>query len=255
MAANTHYVSDTNPTHVTHAEWYRISLTGILTPQHENFEAMQSIFPPEHRRLEGYGLAFLESEEHSRLYVGSIEQITAYDSDPSTRLDVSRGQTYDHWPHTDGWSEFIPDTTWNPDGRGVVTSFEHPEGGDVLVYEFHGSWFPGRPTRKLVTFHCMHCHTDTFYDSGKVQENRGPQDRRWAARLARQHIRSAKQYGVGGQNSECRKADPSMMRIVTQVANEVYGRTSPVPSFESVCATSGPCATVRELKALQAARA
>ncbi|MCZ0204706.1 hypothetical protein OZK63_04670 [Streptomyces sp. UMAF16] len=253
MAANTHYVSDSNPVHVTHAEWYRISLTGILTPQHENFEAMQSIFPPEHRRP-GYGLAFLESEEHSRLYVGSIEQITAYTSDPSTRLDVSQGQTYDHWPHTDGWTEFIPDTTWNPDGRGVVTAFEHPAGGDVIVYEFHGSWLPGRPTRKLVTFHCTHCHTDTFHDSGKVLENRGPHDRRWAVRQARQHIRSAKQHGVGGQASQCRKADPSMMRIVTQVANELSGLNRPVSSYESMCATSGPCATVRELKALQAAR-
>ncbi|MEU7088062.1 hypothetical protein [Streptomyces achromogenes] len=41
---------------------------------------------------------------------------------------------------------------------------------------------------------------------------------------------------------------------VTQVANEACGMNSPVPSYESVCATSGPCATVRELKALQAAR-
>ncbi|GAA1111832.1 hypothetical protein [Streptomyces javensis] len=254
MTTNTHYVSETNPTHVTHAEWYRISLTRVLTPQHENFDGMQSIFPPEYRRPEGYGLAFLESEEHSRLYVGSIQQITEYQNDLTMPLDVSQGQTYDKWPHTEGWDTFIPDNTWNPDGRGIITAFEHPEGGDVIVYEFHGSWLKDKPKRPLVTFHCTHCHQDTFHDSGKIHENHGPHDRRWAARQARQHIHSAQRHGVGGENSQCQKADPNMMRIVTEVTNDIYGTNNPVTPYESMCATTGPCATIRELKALQAAR-
>ncbi|MFF4756357.1 hypothetical protein ACWD5R_39565 [Streptomyces sp. NPDC002514] len=254
MPVNTHYVSETNPTRVTRADWYRISMTGLLTPRHEDFEAMQSVFPSECRRPEGYGLAFLESEEHSRLYVGPIEQITEYKKDPSKPLDVSQGQTYDKWPNTDEWEQFIPDNTWNPDGRGIITTFAHPMGGDAIVYEFHGSWLKDRPKRPLVTFHCTHCHADTFHDSGKVHENHGPDDRRWAAQQARQHIHSAERHGVGGENSQCRKADPNMMLTVTKIANEIYGTNNPVTPYESMCATSGPCATIRELKTLQAAR-
>lgn len=251
---NTHYLSPTNPTHVTHAEWYRVTMTRLLTPAHDSFEELQAAFPSELWRPDGYGLAFLESEEHSRLYAGPIEQITDHEADPSTPLDVRQGVVYDLWPNSPAWDAFIPDTTWHPDGCGIITTFEHPEGTDVLVYEFHGRWLPDRPERPLVTFHCTHCHRDTFHDTGKVLENRGPRDRRWAARQARQHVHSAARHGVG-DNSQCQLTDPHMMQVVTQVANRMNGTSHPVLSDASMCATTGPCATIRELKVRQAARA
>ncbi|MGW5679196.1 hypothetical protein ACWEV4_29650 [Streptomyces sp. NPDC003860] len=258
-----HTVSDTNPARVVGADQYRISFTATLSPSHEGFDSMQEFFRSEHRRPEGYGLVGLESEEHSVLYSGSVQQIEEYRAAAQlgpTTFDGSQGHMYEFWPHGQGWDTFIPRTFWNAeahgaiaDGVGLVTTFPHSEtlGAEVVVYEFEGSWLLGGKPEQMVTHHCTACHKDTHHDSGHVHANTGPDSRRWAARQARQHIISAHRHGVGNTNSACRPTNGAMLRAVNAVARDLWGTTgNALPDTDDAyCATKGPCSLIRELRA------
>jgi len=144
-----HNVSETNPTHVTSCDRYRLPLVGTIAPGTPGYEDMvEMLRENDHHTREGYGLIFLESEEFSAIYFGSIEQIEQYKRDnadgPAT-FDPSQGVTYAKWPHGKGWDDYIPRTFWNvqarggiADGVGLVTAFAHTEiqGAEVVVYEF-----------------------------------------------------------------------------------------------------------------------
>ena len=240
---NRHYVSDTNPVHVTLADNYRVSHLATLTPEHPRFADMQEHINEEHRRDGGYGLAFLESEEHSLMYVGSVEQIEECRT-TGAPLDVRIGVSYDKWPNSNGWDKFIPAGTWHKGGEGIITEFDHPHGGKVVVYEYlttddNGDKVP------MVAFHCDHCQPA---ENEQSRANRNPHDRRWTARMARTHIQSVERHGVGAQSSACRPTNPLWSEIAQQVANDHYGVNNPVTSWESHCATTGPCSVIRELR-------
>ncbi|MDH6129404.1 hypothetical protein [Kitasatospora sp. GP82] len=240
---NGHTVSETNPTYVNGANRYRMPFVGILTPTHPQFEEMQEYVLPEHRCPEGYGLVFLESEEHSATYIGSVHQIEEYraaNTDGTAVLDISQGVTYAFWPHGEGWDKYLPANTWNPGGEGIVTEFDHPLGGKVTVYEYLKAGADGEKT-PMVAFHCEHCHNEPERDHESAQANREPQDRRWTARNARVHIRQ--------HDQRCRPIDPRIVETVTAVANEKYGVNNPVVTWESRCSTAGPCAQIRHLRA------
>lgn len=232
-----HTISDQNPTYVTGADQYRVSFTAFLTPDHADFAGMEEkLVLPEHRRSEGYGLAFLESEEYSVTYVGTVQQIQDYrvaNVGGTATLDVSLGRCYEFWPQGQGWDEVLPHNTWNFGGRGIMTEFDH-RGAKVVVYEYledrDGEQVP------MVAFHCPHCHNNDWQDR---DENRGPGNRRWVAAKARQHIRV----------SECRPGDPRIAELVTAVANRKHGTNNPVITRDSRCATTGPCAQIRHLRA------
>ncbi|MEW2402149.1 hypothetical protein [Streptomyces sp. NPDC046862] len=260
-----HNVSDTNPTHVTSCDRYRLPLVGTILPGSAGYEDMVEMLKDDGHdtRPDGYGLIFLESEEFSATYFGSIEQIEQYkrdNADGTATFDPQQGVMYAQWPHGKGWDEFLPRVFWNvaargaiADGVGLVTAFAHTEvpGAEVIVYEFEGKWLADKPPVQMVTYHCTACHQDTFYDGGHVHENTGPQSRRWAARQARQHILSAHRHGVGNQNSACRPNDGEMLRVVNEVARQMHGTTGNVlPDTEDAyCATKGPCSLIRELRA------
>lgn len=227
-----------NPTYVTGADRYRIPFTGILTSEHPQFERMQEFILPEHRHPEGYGLAFLESEEHSATYIGSVRQIEEYraaNTDGTATLDPSQGALYAFWPHGEGWDDYLPNNTWNEGGEGIVTEFDHPLGGKVTVYEYLKDGTP------MVGFHCERCHPSPDIEHEARMPNRGPHDRRWSGRNARVHIRH--------HTEQCRPVDPHMAEVVTAVANEKLGTNNPVVTWESRCATTGPCAQIRHLRA------
>lgn len=260
-----HNVSETNPTHVTSCDRYRLPLVGTIAPGNPGYEDMVEMLKHNGHdtRPEGYGLIFLESEEFSGTYFGSIEQIEQYkrdNADGAATFDAQQGVTYAQWPHGKGWDEFLPRVFWNQaargaiaDGVGLVTAFAHTEipGAEVIVYEFEGKWLREKDPVQMVTYHCTGCHMDTFHDSGHVQENTGPDRRRWAARQARQHIMSAHRHGVGNENSACRPRDGEMLRVVNQVARHMWGTTgNALPDTEDgYCATKGPCSIIRELRA------
>lgn len=261
-----HNVSEDNPTHVTSCDRYRLPLVGAIASGNPGYGDMVAWLKDNGHdtRPEGYGLIFLESEEFSATYVGSIEQIEQYkreNVDGTATFDATQGVMYAQWPHGDGWDDFIPRVFWNvaahgaiADGLGLVTAFEHPvtPGAEVIVYEFEGKWLPEKPPLHLITFHCTACHQDTFHDSGKVHENNGPHARRWAARQARQHIVSAARHGVNRDGvSQCRPSDPALLSAVNAVARQKLGLAhNPLPDDEAVyCATKGPCSIIRELRA------
>lgn len=263
---NQHYTSPTNPCHVTGAERYRTPLVGYLMPDMPKFNEMVEVLDLGdtnlHTRPEGYGLIFLESEEHSVTYFGPVEQVQHYqaeNTDGTATFDQTQGVMIGGWPHGDAWAGFIPTTYWNgkargavEDGLGIVTRFDHPvtAGAEVVVFEFEGNWLHDRPARKLVTYHCTACHLDTFHDSGHVHENHGPDDRRWAARQARQHMHSAKKHGVNREGqSACRPADPNMLRIVNAMSKREHGHATLPDTQDAYCAIKGPCSVIRELRA------
>ncbi|GES27894.1 hypothetical protein AB0G60_02770 [Streptomyces angustmyceticus] len=259
-----HNVSDTNPAHVTSCDRYRLPLVGTIAPGNPGYEDMVEMLKDNGHdtRPEGYGLIFLESEEFSATYFGSIEQIEKYkreNVDGTATFDAQQGVTYAQWPHGKGWDEFLPRVFWNQaargaiaDGVGLVTAFAHTEvpGAEVIVYEFEGKWTHDSDPTQMVTYHCTACHMDTAH-GGDVHENTGPDRRRWAARQARQHIVSAHRHGVGDKNSSCRPNGGEMLRAVNAVAKNRLGMTSnPLPDTDDVyCATKGPCSIIRELRA------
>jgi hypothetical protein len=238
-----HILSDSNPLYVTGSDRYRIPFTGFLTPAHPQFAAMEEFFLPEHRRPEGYGLAFLESEEHSLTYLTSIRQIQEYraaNTDGTATLDPTQGFMYGFWPRDDGWDDYLPANTWHPGGEGIITEFPHPLGGKVTVFEYLKDGPDGEKT-PMVGLHCEHCHPDPATDHENNFPNRGPQDRRWIARNARLHIRS--------HTEQCRPVDPRIAEVVTAVANKMHSTNNPVITQEARCATTGPCAQIRSLRA------
>jgi len=260
-----HNVSDTNPAHVTSCDRYRLPLVGTIVSGTPGYEDMVEMLRDNGHdtRPDGYGLIFLESEEFSATYFGSIAQIEQYkreNTDGTATFDASQGVMYAQWPHGKGWDDFLPRTFWNvkargaiADGVGLVTAFAHTEtpGAEVIVYEFEGAWRSGGKPQQLVTYHCTACHMDTFHDIGHVQENTGPDRRRWAARQARQHIMGAHRHGVGGQESPCRPNKGEMLRVVNAVAREMWGTTgNALPDTDDAyCAAKGPCSIIRELRA------
>lgn len=263
-----HPTSETNPTHVTGAPGYRVSMTAILPASDARFADMVTYLTDGaqdlHSRPEGYGLIFLESEEHSATYFGPMQQVADFEreraANPGVIFDQSPGFCVGQWPHGKGWDEFLPSVYWNmaqvgaiADGVGLVTAFAHNAiaGAEVIVYEYEGAYARGGETHKLVTYHCTGCHSDTHHDAGHVHENTAPFARRWAARQARQHITSAVKNGVGDQNSACRPNGGEMLRVVNAVAREMHGTTgNALPDTDDAyCATKGPCGLIRELRA------
>ncbi|MFF3531381.1 hypothetical protein ACFYX5_32370 [Streptomyces rubiginosohelvolus] len=262
-----HHVSESNPAHVTGCDAYRLPLVGYLvpgvTPGYDDM--VQMLKDNGHdTRPEGYGMVFLESEEFSATYFGSIQQIEQYQRDNidgHAPFDASLGVMYARWPRGKGWDDFLPRRAfWNVGGRGavadgvgLVTAFAHNEvpGAEVVVYEFEGRWTPDGQTGQLVTYHCTVCHQDTFYDSGHVHENTGPISRRWAARQARQHIIGADRHGVGDTNSPCRPNNGEVLRAVNAFARDMWGTSgNALPDTDDAyCATQGPCSIIRELRA------
>ncbi|MGO4459906.1 hypothetical protein AB4039_21805 [Streptomyces sp. M-16] len=239
-----HTVSETNPTYVTGADRYRIPFTGFLTPDNPKFAVMEEFVLPEHRRPEGYGLAFLESEEHSLTYIGSVRQIEEYrasNGDGTAVLDPSQGVMYAFWPRDEGWDDYLPHNTWNPGGEGIVTEFDHPLGGKVVVYEYLQNDPKADGPTPMIGLHCERCHPRPNLDYDKHRPNTRPHDRRWFARNARAHVRR--------HAEECRPADPRMAEAVQQIVNEKYGVNNPTVTWESGCATDGPCSQIRHLRA------
>lgn len=266
-----HPTSETNPSHVIGAPGYRVSMTSVLPATDPRFaDCVTWLTEGErnlHTRPEGYGMIFLESEEHSATYFGPMEQVTEFrremDQNPGgSSWDQEQGVCIAQWPHGKGWDDFLPPVYWNmeqtgalADGVGLVTAFAHNAvpGAEVIVYEYEGRYSPGGDAHKLVTYHCTACHNDTHrFGGGDVHENTGPHDRRWTARKARQHITAAVRLGPGHEDSPCRPGSGNeMLRIVNQVAREMRGTTGDaLPSEESAyCAAKGPCSLLRELRA------
>ncbi|MFI8326949.1 hypothetical protein [Streptomyces sp. NPDC085529] len=235
-----HTVSSSNPVHVAGADSYRVSFTHIVTPDTPLYAEVEDNLKPEHRRPDGHGLVFLESEEHHVVYYGPVRQIEEFRTGGAA-LDLSQGAIYERWPHGEGWDSLIPATTWTPAGEGIVATFDHPLGGTVTVYEFLQDDDSGGEKVSMVAFHCDRCHPHPRVDHESNRRNRGPQDRRWTARLARVHVHR--------HTEQCRPVDPRYAEVAQALVNKEHGVDNPTVTWESRCATTGPCAQIRHLRA------
>lgn len=246
-----HYTSETNPTFVKHSELYRITSTALVEAGTPLFEDIQEELDAEHpfRRSDGYGVVWFESEEHSILHLTSTERVARW-RETGEGIDLSAGVNQDRWPNTGPWKAENPTGTWHNDGQGILGYIDHPQQPDgIVVYEYHGKWPHQRddePDQPLVTFHCTVCHLNTFA-GGEVYDNTDATRRRWAGRKARQHARSAERYGVGtigdGNHGECFRMGRAFGEAIAAVTDTPYMEDA------SDCAASGPCATIRHLKA------
>ncbi|MBB2749220.1 UNVERIFIED_ORG: hypothetical protein FHR35_009133 [Microbispora rosea subsp. rosea] len=263
LPGNTHHLSPTNPTFVTGAARYRLSWTGIVERSDPRFDALTEIFAGSHRPTDTFGVAGLESQEHSILWLGPADTVTRFEANPATGFPFTELNTHgcfgDRWPNTDAWLDFIPATTWNADGQGIVTEYAFDDGGQVVVYELlgrpallsQGHAEGPRGLVPVVTFHCTRCHYEGDHHDRYMSA--GPADRRAACRKARQHLRPGRCRG-----SEATSRADMMVAVVDQV---VAGRPQPADTtglYASRCQTSelrcdealahSTCAEIREAR-------
>lgn len=234
-----------NPTYVTGADRYRISVFITLAPDHPDYDSMidsltldETSILPEDQRPNGCGLALLESEEYSVTFVGPLDHVQEV-RDGKVSLDTSLGRFIEFWPRGSNWDAVIPANTWSKDGAGIFREFSHA-GTSVIVYEYVQDR-DGTPT-PMVGFHCLYCHRD---DLQHHLPNHGPHSRRWIAAEARKHIR----------RNDCRPSDPRLAEVITAVANDMHGTNKPVITYESHCSTTGRCEQIRHLRVATATQA
>lgn len=260
---NTHHVKEPNSTYVTHADQYRMSWATIIERSHPNWDALTGCFTDDSQPTDTFGVAGLESQEHSVLWIGPADVIARFQADP-VAIPWSefnqQGIWGDRWPNGDAWYELIPRTTWTPDSQGVVTEYPFEDGnGSVVVYEMLGRpalLSPGvsespEGLTPLVTFHCRRCHEES--GSHDRYMSASPQDRRTVCLKARQHMRPGQCRGA-----EANARNDRMVAVVREVISKrpVTGSTEGLyaaqcqikdPNPNSIMASSS-CAEVREAR-------
>jgi hypothetical protein len=259
---NPHHVSPNNPSYVTHADHYRMSWATIIERSHPNWDALTEGFIEEHRPTDTFGVAGVESQEHSLIWLGPADVIARFTADP-VAVPWSEFNQYggfgDRWPNGDAWNALIPHTTWNPDGQGVVAEYPFDDGnGSVVVYELLGRPALLSPAVResgdglvpVVTFHCTRCHEEG--DSGDRYMSASPDDRRTVCRKARQHMRPGRCRGA-----EANARNDQMVAVVREVVGRpVTGSTKGL--YAAQCQTkdlnpngimvSSSCAEIREAR-------
>jgi hypothetical protein len=265
LPGNTH-TTGANPVCVKRAAYYRLSWAAVIEAADPRHGPLTGVFAPEYRPHSTFGLAGLESQEHSVLWIGDPAPIAAMTGPQPIRIpwDVlgTTGLRTDRWPSTNAWLEFVPPGTWNPGGEGIVAEYDF-EGFRVVVYEIIGRpalltpgarTSPGGPV-PTVTFHCTRCHLAA--DEHDRHQSASPDDRRAACQAARRHMRPGNCAGAAG-TARC----DEMVAVVQQA---VAGRPRPASTaglYASQCSTSstdpatfhaGSCAEVRVARTRTAA--
>ncbi|MCF6467438.1 hypothetical protein FAF44_03285 [Nonomuraea sp. MG754425] len=230
LPGNTHQVSPNNSTYVTSAAQYRMSWAAVIERSHPRWDALTEGFIEEHRPTDTFGVAGLESQEHSAMWLGPADIIARFVANPVavpwSEL-TQHGGFADRWPNGNAWNELIPHTTWNPDGQGIVTEFQFDDGGSVVVYELLGRpalLSPGvdaigEGLVPVVTFHCTRCHYDG--DHSDRHMSAAPDDRRTVCKKARQHTRSDR---CRGEEANAR-GDQMIAAVQEVIGKPVSGST------------------------------
>jgi hypothetical protein len=266
LPGNSHQTDDDSPTKVVRSDSYRLSWADVLKPGDGWFAGLMNVFPEVHRPDDVIGLAGLESQEHSILWLGPAEVIDLFAAAPDHGVPwdaFSReGLLADRWPNTDAWQAYLPPTTWNPGGQGIVTEHAFPDGAKVVVYELLGSpallsagvkeVSHAEPV-PVVTYHCTRCHQAA--DQSDRYSSASPEDRRAASRRARKHMRPG----------NCRGAAATVWgdKMTAAVAEAVTGTSigDPAGLYAARCQTaqirtdghsSTTCAEVREARKFSA---
>jgi hypothetical protein len=229
LPGNVHHVSPDNPTYVTGAANYRMSWAAVIERSDPRWDVLTEGFIEEYRPADTFGVAGVESQEHSLLWLGPAEVIARFIADPVAIpwVELAENGGYaNRWPNGDAWNALIPHTTWNPDGQGIVAEYPFDDGnGSVVVYELLGRpalLSPGvtaigdEPV-PVVTFHCTRCHYEG--DSGDRHMSAAPDDRRTVCRKARQHTRPGR---CRGEEANAR-GDEMVAAVQAFIGNPVTG--------------------------------
>ncbi|MGK5550606.1 hypothetical protein ACSNOI_03245 [Actinomadura kijaniata] len=262
IPGNHHQVSPSEPTRVTSARTYRASWAGIIEAGDPQFQALAQAFEPPHRPAATFAAIGLESQEHALIWLGAPQVLTHWALHQDDGLPIAalnqHGAFGEHWPADPAWRERIPTTTWNPDGQGIVTELDFPDGdGRVVVYELLGkpAMLPAGVSRQpvgpvpVVTWHCTRCHSAG--DTLDRYASASPAERREAARAARRHLRPGR----------CRGASARLDQALAAVDRVVTGRpesADPTGLYAAWCQTKttggctpgmvSSCAEVREAR-------
>jgi hypothetical protein len=268
VPGNAHHTAADVPTRVLRSDFYRVSWVDVLEPGDGWYAGLSGDFPEVSRPGDGIGLAGLESQEHSVLWFGPAAVIDRFVADPDRVMpwEAFRGEgmMLDRWPDSVAWRFYLPPTTWNPGGQGIVTEHTFPDGAQVVVYELLGRpavlsggvhQVSSEDLVPVVTYHCTRCHSA----GGRADRfsSASPDDRRAASRQARRHMRPG----------NCRGADDVEQgdRMCEVVAEVVTGRAVADRSglFVARCQTAPiladgfsatTCAEVREARKFSAGR-
>ncbi|TYB71292.1 hypothetical protein FXF51_02335 [Nonomuraea sp. PA05] len=231
LPGNVHHVKEDNPVYVTGADSYRMSWAAVIERTDPRWDGLTAGFIEEYRPTSTFGVAGIESQEHSLMWLGAADVIARFVANP---VAVPWGELGEHggygdkWPNGDAWNAFIPHTTWNPGGQGVVTEYSFDDGnGSVVVYELLGRpalLSPG--VREIgdgpvpvVTFHCTRCHYDGDHSDRYMSAR--PDDRRTVCRKARQHMRPGR---CRGEEANAR-GDQMIAAVREVVGRPVTGST------------------------------
>jgi hypothetical protein len=205
LPGNEHRVDKNNPVRVVGARQYRVSWMTVIERNRPDYDKLASIFEGPGRPAHSFGVAGLESQEHSVFWVGPPAVIADFEAKVAAAtwlLDVRPlfdemnrcGGYAERWPNDEAWLNLIPATTWNPGGQGIVTEYDF-DGASVVVYELLGrpsllspgvKRDPKGPVPSLM-YHCTRCHHGG--DHGNRYMSAGPDDRAVICRKARQHMR------------------------------------------------------------------
>jgi hypothetical protein len=228
LPGNVHEVSPDNPARVIRSRYYRMSWAGIVERGDPRSGELAEVFPEQYRPAATFGVAGMESQEHSVLWIGEPGVIARFRDDPRHAVPWAelgeQGSWADRWPDSDAWREFIPAATWCPGGQGIVTEYGFG-GAKVVVYELLGrpallsAGAKGDPEGPVpvATFHCTRCHAVDTCDHRYMSAS--PEDRRAACRAARRHMLPGRCEGAAAT-----ARGDQMVAAVSQVARGV-----PVP--------------------------
>jgi hypothetical protein len=262
LSGNVHEVAPDNSARVTRSKLYRMSWADIVDRDDSRFGALTEVFPEPYRPAGTFGVAGMESQEHSILWIGQPGVIARFRDDPEHVVpwaELHEQATWvDRWPNSRAWLEFIPATTWNPGGQGIVTELAF-DGAKVIVYELLGrpallsagpKGDPAGPV-PVVTFHCTRCHAEDTRDHRYMSAS--PDDRRAACQAARRHMLPGRCEGA-----EATARGDQMVAAVNRVFRGVPAPRDMSGLYAASCQTSevrpddvgaaSTCAEVREAR-------
>lgn len=205
---------------IVRADMYRIDMTAIIpasTPDELRADFEKELLPEHVNPGQPYGLILMSSQLFDCMYLTTPAVVEAY-RDKTFQLPPGIG-VYAGWPNRHGgpMEDLLPETTWYPNGIGILDEITGVDGAKVTTYEYtvdkaqtyNDRAEPSGELANMLTYHCDRCHTPTWTDLGDRFENHGPNERYIAALKAHRHAR--------GADGHCKVPDGKLEQVVAQI--------------------------------------
>lgn len=231
------------------ADMFRVDMTLIIpaTPDELRADFEKNLLPEHVTPGEPYGLVLMSSQLFECMYLTTPALVESY---RDKQFQLPQGIVYGGWPSSSNtaWQDILPDTTWFPNGVGILDEIAGIDGAKVTIYEYtvdkaqkyNDRAEPVGELANMVTYHCDRCHTPAPFDLGEKFENTGPNGRHFASSKARVHAR--------GADGHCKVPDGKMEQAVAAAFSQMKGRTIELPGPAAACAAGEGCAQVRQAR-------